>query len=237
MCKKNKEKLKRELKYCKKKPKKTKIRLNLKAYSVFFLMLVILCTPLILALDFDNKASYNLARNEITIKNNFGLGSEIAVYKLIESKDSIINAYATGTVTIKEDGLIFDKLQFFDRADKEQALRYDLYYYIDDLAEIKEPIYKDQCEVKGENKSLICTTIIERYNSNFVIQEKPVRYNYETLKAGTYKWRIEAQKSKANQQIDWIFTSNGVKLDKWAWWSTSWNKKKKIDIILENLIK
>lgn len=233
MCKKNKHQLKQELEKIKNKPKKKKKITLAVAYSVFFLCLMILYITPIFSLEFDNKASFNLARNEITVKNAYGLGETISKYRLYQSQDSIINAYALGEVTIYNDGLLFDKLQFYDRANKEQPLSYVIYYYTNEIAEIKEPVYKEICSVsKEENKSLICYNAIDSYNTNFVIVEKAHVYNYETVKAGTYKWRIEAKKQKPNQQIDWNFITNGgIDVKKyWAWWSNSWSRKKKIDI-------
>lgn len=55
------------------------------------------------------------------------------------------------------------------------------------------------------------------------------RYFGDELPAGEYKWRLEGRKENLGN-IDWIVSSNGLKLSEWAWWNSTWEFKKEITI-------
>ena len=54
-------------------------------------------------------------------------------------------------------------------------------------------------------------------------------YNYQDLSKGTYHWRIEGRKDLI-ENIDWIGSSFGKEFTEWAWWNSTWEKKKEIKV-------
>lgn len=201
----------------------------------FFMMLGILIS-LASALNFDNVKTYSKATNEITITNAYGLGSDLAKYKLTKSENSIIDAYAEGYVTLYSDGPLFENLKFIATDRKERTLQYSIYYYSYEDVEFNDPVYGEVCEaVKGTvNGSQKCINQIIEYKK--VIRNVEVRHEYKfgtILKAGTYKWRIEAKLPRPNYAIDWQVEVLGQTLSEWSWWAgdgNTYTKKRQITV-------
>lgn len=58
---------------------------------------------------------------------------------------------------------------------------------------------------------------------------KWIEYDNSPLSRGNYQWRLEGRKN-AGDRVDWVGSVLGVKLSKWAWWDSSWQKRANINI-------
>jgi len=163
---------------------------------IFILMFAILLVGTVSAWEFDNRKSFDKTIGDygkIEIINNFGLGSKIAEYTLINNTDvCIINCEASGTAKLYEEGKIFNEFTFKNKEKDNRNLNYNLFIY-------------EEVKYTYENKS-------------YTINEW-VKYNNKNLKEGEYTWKLTARKD-AYESIDWIASTFGEDLTEWAWWDT-----------------
>ncbi|GAG24051.1 unnamed protein product, partial [marine sediment metagenome] len=134
------------------------------------------------------------------------------------------------------DGKLFSDLKFKDRKGVLTNLKESkILILITEEYEIEVNDYKEVCEdvisVNGTYKN--CSNIISGTHKEIRTKEFWEEYNFEDLKAGEYKWRIEGKKN-AHEKIDWIGSSFGKELTEWAWWDTDWTRKTLITITGNN---
>jgi hypothetical protein len=156
----------------------------------------------------------------------------IAEYSLIESKDSVIDAYAYGKATLYSDGKLFDSATFKDAKGSEKELR-DAQYFIsiNESYEEENNTYIEVCEKElAKNGTQICKWEVEKYQNATLYKVYWKPYNFEILKAGNYEWKAEAKKDNANQKIDFIPYAQGKEMSEWVWWNSSWAKKQAINV-------
>ena len=163
---------------------------------------------------------------------------KLVEYELLDNTDQcLINCHAEGTANLYERGKLFSDLNFKDSKGISTNLK-----------ESKILIWTiEEYEVEVDDYKEVCGTIIDTngtsYQScsnNLIGTHKEIKtkeywkeYNFESLDAGNYRWRIEAKK-KPHESIDWIGTSFGKELTEWAFWSTDWGKKSLITITGNN---
>lgn len=210
---------------------------------IIFLMLVMFIS-LVFAQDSDNIKSFTKDIDQvygtITIKNSF-LGiptTKIAEYELLENKDSVLDAYASGTVRFYSSSKLFDNIEFLDKYDLDKRLWNKIYYNVSKKYTETNPLYIETCKtlkimnnLSETNEDIeTCFKVVNDYSVINKEREIMKEYSGEELAEGFYKWRIEAKKEKINQRIDWVGISNSVRLSEWAVWNTSWFKRKEITI-------
>ena len=175
--------------------------------SIFILVLLV---GLVSAFEFDNVKSYNEDTKTIVINNAFNLpffGSKIAEYTLLRNTHTcLINCEAEGISTLYMDNSLFQNMRFENRKGEDKIINFQIY-----IIETKERIRWIEEYSDPSNKTLISN------KSQVTTYEEEVRYNFEELKEGTYKWIIKASKDP-HESIDWIGLSNGIELIDWAWW-------------------
>lgn len=203
--------------------------------AAIYLVFLMLSIPLFSAFEFDNVKQYSKTGDYGTIKivNSFGLGDTLVEYKLEKNTDScLINCFAEGTIILNVDGQIYSSIEFKDRLGQEKNVEQKIYIEDSRLEDYGDTSCKDELEKGTLNNSYIkvCSSSIKQREVKYWKD-----YKGETLKAGTYRWRIEGKK-KPLESIDWIITTGGenignYKLDEWAWWDTGWSKKKKVTLI------
>lgn len=159
-------------------------------------------------------------------------GEIVSKYTLTSYKDSIINAEATGTVTLYEEAKIFSGIEFKDFRGNLKNLRGVKFYLLETETYTEQiPIYDYVCEdvysVYAQGIINNCYTKLIRYETETKNRNVWVEYDKGKKQSGFYTWKIEAQKDYPNQPIDFILIegSGNNKLSEWAWWSSSWNKK------------
>lgn len=172
------------------------------------------------------------------------ISDKLSSYKLLDNGDSVIDAWAYGTTTLYTDSFLFSNIEFASKLKTLENVSYVIYYQVEEPYTIEQATEKTICEenlsikdevgLKGEiiiskNKTY-CYQVIDKiiYVNKTRSVMKP--YKGEKLKEGTYYWKIEAKKPRPNYALDWIVEAEGIKLDEWAWWSSSWSKKKEIKI-------
>jgi len=87
--------------------------------------------------------------------------------------------------------------------------------------------YEEVCD--KVNKTNICNQFVSSYKNITKIRQIWSEYNYEILKAGNYEWKLTGNKD-AYDNVDFRIISNSETLDEWAWWNSSWDKKKEIKV-------
>ena len=144
----------------------------------------------------------------------------------------LINCHAEGTAILYEKGKLFDDLNFKDNKGKSVNLKEDkILIWNNYEIEVEVNDYKEVCEdvFNETNQGEVCTDEIVGTHKEMRPREEWIEYNFESLDAGTYKWRIEGKKD-IRQSVDWIGTSFGTELTDWAWWDADWEKKQPVYI-------
>jgi len=152
--------------------------------------------------------------------------------------ECLINCYSEGKTELFVKGRLFDKFDFYNRNSKDVNVDYKIYIKEKEYYDVEVPdTYKEVCEedtnitkdLKELEKEPFCYQDVATYKTEKREKNVWVEYDYSILDEGVYEWRIEGTKGK-NTNVDWIGTSFGVKLEEWAWWNSSWQYKKKINL-------
>ncbi len=168
----------------------------------------------------------------------------IAEYSLTENTDQcLINCESKGKAVLYTDGKLFDNKYFLNKKGVEVEI--DSQYYIKEIETYYEdvPQYKEVCSFveTTSNNTLkepilkepiiqeVCNQEIVSYDKVEKTREVWNEYNFETLPAGNYEWKIKGKKDKVGA-VDWIPTTNGKTLDEWAWWNNDWKYKRLINL-------
>ena len=157
---------------------------------------------------------------------------KIAEYSLTESEDSLLNAYAKGKAVLYKDSKLFDEATFKDLEGITRSLR-DVQYFIliNESYEVEDNSYIEVCgEELNKNNTKICKWEVDKYKNKTEYRTYWKPYNFEELKADNYEWKLEAKKNYINQKIDFIPIAQTKELSAWVWWSSSWAKKKAVNI-------
>lgn len=116
--------------------------------KLIILSIILLLVSSVMSLDFDNVKSYDSSKKEITIKNSFGLGKEIAKIKLIYNTANCggnKECYAIMELKIKENTINpLSKISFKDMKKSSKNLDYNVYIKKD-----KYILYSDKEELNG----------------------------------------------------------------------------------------
>jgi hypothetical protein len=82
--------------------------------------------------------------------------------------------------------------------------------------------------IKGETlEEEVCNQEVVGYDKVEKTREVWNEYNFETLKAGEYEWKIIGSKA-TSQSVDFIPVAHGKSLNEWAWWNNDWEFKREI---------
>ena len=183
-------------------------------------------TPDYLKEKFNDK--YGIIQIKDKNKNN------IVEYSLIEnSEQCLTECSAEGRAILYKKGKLFDDKEFVDGKNKNKQLFNSKYWIkINESYEINvTDEYEYTCEdnVNSSNKTQTCINMTTKWKQETRYHEKWIEYNYEELEAGNYEWKLTASKN-INDNIDFRIKKNDEYLIEWAWWNSSWEKKKPINI-------
>jgi len=208
----------------------------IKKILIFMFMLVLLVGP-ISAFEFDNIGTYDKETQTIDVRNSI-LGipflqlDKIAEVKLdtplvnyvIRGKNRLVAEFTIETFDIYTEGT-FDDLEFYnikkdmDKFDREFVYKYKNFY------DIEVTDYKEVCK-----KRLSINATLEKFDcyDNQIGTHLEQRFNWVELNE-----KLDLPKGKitigifidvyANENIEWIPTLFGVKIDEWAVWTEGMN--------------
>jgi hypothetical protein len=190
----------------------------------------------VVGFDFDNVKSFEDTGEygKIEIRNAFGIGGKLAEYELTTNTDTCFtHCYAEGTATLYNDAPLFEDLNVKGITGDYITIQ-STQFFVKTITIVTEEhkTFDAQCEeVQEKNGSVsnVCTNVQTgtEYIDTEVVTWEP--YNYETLEAGDYEWRIEGKKG-LDQSVDWIAYSQGIDFEEWAWWDNDFDYRQAISI-------
>ena len=212
-----------------------------KIFALIFCMIFLVGTVSALDFSIDNYKVFedigSYGRINVWDKGQIGADKKLIEYELLENTDQcLINCYAEGTAILHTNGKLFSDLNFKDIKGKSVSLKKsNIFIWTTENYEIDINDYKEVCEIINNNGTLksICNQELIGMHKETRTRDVWKEYNFENLKAGDYKWRIEGTK-KTYEEIDWIGTGFGEDLTEWAWWNEDWDNKKLITITGNN---
>lgn len=95
-----------------------------------------------------------------------------------------------------------------------------------------KPIFEDCSYIEAKNNTYVKRSCIKEFKQIQTIVEKWVEIDYykTTFKTGNHELKIEATR-KPNQIIDFVPAFSNVKINEWAWWNNTWDRKQQIDVL------
>ncbi len=178
----------------------------------------------------------NLTYNIDTIWPTWLGGSGESVVKLIENTDEcLIDCSFTLEINNQKPISLLEDIKFINKKnedvqDKINYLNFKVGRY--ENLTTTTPIYNTTCEdaynetTGNLTQSCTETQIGEETETEEVLTWKD--YNGEELDGLSYL-KVDAKKNPKTT-MDWIVTFRGEDLVKWAWWNTSWEYKRQIDL-------
>jgi len=197
---------------------------------VMIMFISILCINLVSASDwfgYDNYKKFEKTGEQrygtikVYDKDTFSEDDLLSSTTLEYNTDAcLINCEARGTTTFYEDSDLIDELKIYLAEDTSKLTNIQEKVVwiktgeedveVDDYKEICKDIDgKQECQKIRDGKVLQRRNIYEVYDGNKV-------------KAGTYEWKITGKKS-SSQSVDWIVDVNGITLNEWASWNSTYN--------------
>lgn len=200
--------------------------MSIRILAVWLLLLFVAVSP---AYAFGEKVDYDADQKLYTIDTL--LGSKLIELKLLSSYcTSPVECEAQVWVKPTSDIVFNEKFlfQFFNSDNKETGIR-DYNFEILTATTVYDQV-KDKCTYKEvdnpymDKKTMQVETCTYKNVSRVVNEYLPLNPK-TTLKADTgMVIKLHAFRS-TNKVIDWIPTVYNQKLDNWAWWSATWEKR------------
>jgi len=210
--------------------------------KIFILLFcMILLIGIVSAFEFDNiknvPSDFNFRKDTITIKNSFLLLfplGKVADIKLISHTDqALIEGISIFEVKLYKDySDPISKVEFYNVNGKEAQIYNYKWEWFDDIPyEIDVNDYEEICinDIKNLTSGKTCTQKLIGTHKETRSWNIWREYNREDFKAGTYKFRLTANKP-INTNVDFIPTLFGVKLPEFAWYNSDWKKKKQLNL-------
>lgn len=158
---------------------------------------------------------------------------KIAEYSLIDNTEQcLIDCSARGKAVLYFDGKLFEDMNFKDIAGRLKQIDYKIYLKGIEKYDVELPDkLKEVCEKIDRNGTgeTLCWEEVDTYKTETREREIWSEYTGDYLKSGNYEWKIEGKK-KPYESVDWIGTARGKEFNEWAWWNSSWQNTKLIDI-------
>ena len=152
-----------------------------------------------------------------------------------DNQDCFINCYAVINITVSNNTPLPYLFKTYEKSNRLKDNQFNYYIQKERKDKITNSHFKEICDKKEneKNKTIenICYSINDYNTSKEVISYSWDRYKGELLPSGNYLLKITANK-KPDEVLDWSFDYLGITSDqikeKWAWWNTTYNKKKNI---------
>lgn len=202
-----------------------------------YILIFLLSLPVVYALEFDNVLQTRDIGGkypELTIVNNFGLGGDIAKFRLIENTDLCINTcFAIINVTLLENAKLPFEFDFIETTnEKYKNLNYNVYTQSEDEKDIILPTYKEVCNPYMEINLTLnnnCTLVQNGTYTSVIKTYDYQKYHNDILPSGNYIIKIESKMDEPFKSIDWSFNSLGISSntirEHWAIWNSSFEVK------------
>jgi len=203
-----------------------------KRFWCVFLVLVILCTNSILAVEWDNVKNYDEDTKTITINNFFGLpilGTDVAKITLLSDLNEIVPAGYTKVaefeLTLYNDyTTAFKELELYDLKKGNKKFERDFdYRYLTDV-EVDVNDYKETCtsvfDVKNLSNEKCTRTISGTHKETKQQWVKLENYDFkdkDVLRIGIFT------EVEVGEVVEWIPNFFGVRIDEWATWTQALN--------------
>lgn len=162
--------------------------IELKALCGFVFLVILLMLQQSSALDFDNRAEFNLSLGEYgsyIIRNSFGFGANLATISLINNTFKCgESCYAIKDITINEDLALIDEVRFYRVFSTGNRV-------LSSITDYKVLVFLD-----GRWEEYVLGT---------------------TMSSGSYKIKLEGLK-RMDLSYDWQIKSNGIWTEEWAMW-------------------
>lgn len=190
------------------------------------------------AYEFDNTLSItktDRAYPDLTIKNMFGLGGDLAKLELLENNECFINCYAIINITLFNNDVLPVNFETTNGAGKPVSKTFKYFILVRDSYDITIPHYKAECtpRIVANGTYDECNYVNDYNETKEIITYDWKKYFGETLKAGTYTYKIETNKAPY-EKIDWTFSYMGISASSikqaWAWWDLTYTKKKAVTL-------
>ena len=201
---------------------------------LLWILIGLICVSSVSAWEWDNVKDYDEETKTITVTNALGLGDVIGTHTLIYNTKSCMNpCYAGGTSVLYEETELFRELNFKDTEEKETTIRrseIEIEKKRNVTIEVQD--YKEVCVENISIGGQSCNKVKSGTHEEVVEETYWEEYNFETLKEGTYNWKITGFKD-INQRVDWIVSDGfGEDLTEWAWWGfgSNWIRRKCTEI-------
>lgn len=212
--------------------KKGKITLSVLILSV--ILISVSFGYFVVAVGEDNIKTFekdDLKYGKISILED---STKLAEYTLLENSDQcLIDCYAEGIATFYTNGYLFEDLKFKNKEDQLTSINSNkILIEITDEWQVDIKDYKEVCETSG-NGTKVCTNELAGTHEETRSKSYWEEYDNSILSSGEYKWRIEGKKNNG-ENVDWIASSFGKEFSEWAWWNSTWLKKKEITITNTN---
>lgn len=189
-----------------------------------FLFTILLVSP-IYAWEFDNVKNYDSSKKEVTVKNIFGLGGDIAKIRLTSPLNVVVGAgyqkVAEFEVNLSSDyNSPLEKIEFYNLKNKKATLTREFDYRYKDIETYNVPVYQNKCSV-AKNGSDVCTSqrigTEQKERVVWLPLEKSDFKKDDVLTIGIFT-NVEI-----GDHVEWIPTFFGVRIDEWATWTESLN--------------
>lgn len=191
------------------------------------------------ALEFDNVLSAGRTVNnypELTVKNNFGLGGDIATMFIQENTDQCLtDCHSIINITTYEDGALPFNFNAVNKKGTAKSLLFNYYTQSIDKTDVQRTHYTESCKIVSDANSTReeCTPVNDYNYTEEIVTYDWKKYKGDVVPAGNYLMKIEAKK-QAGESIDWAFAYKGISVSQvrehWVWWNDLWGKKKPVYI-------
>ncbi len=184
-------------------------------------------------------------KGQIDIVDNWGLpfiSTKKASYLITDWTDECIqNCYGEFLIEVYSTEKIFDDMKFKNKKGEEKNNEFNIYLIGEEGYEV--PTYETICEdvyfpanetnqTEGytqEQCSQVQNGSLTKY------RESRKLYDYSPLSAGIYNARLEVKKNDMSS-IDAIPIAQGIELKEWAWFNSSWTRKRELTNVTDSFI-
>ena len=205
----------------------------LTATIMLFLILCLTQFSMVSAFEFDNTKIYDKELKEVTIKNTFGLGSEVAKIKLTSELNVIV---PRGYQKVAEFELEYyldsngglDLIEFYDKKKSMEKVDIQFDYKIKGTEQIVVNDYTAICSLSKDTKVLnetnqteTCEEVLSgNHTEERITWSDFNKETFEKNKKVTIGVFTDVQKGDYKE---WIPTFYGVKIPEWSSWTESLN--------------
>ena len=181
---------------------------------IVFVLIFLIQISIVSAWEFDNVKDFvktkDMTYGKVTITNAFGLGATLEDIELKFNTGTCWSKCSAETeIKMYSKGKLIDKVDFKTLDNKATSIQ-SYQFYIREYKDGTENRYI--CEDKGSNVTKCSYKDVPAKITTWT------PYNFEEVEAGIYYVKLEGTK-QPSQSVDWIITTQGIKINEWNVWS------------------